>query len=550
MLKNDLQQIIKGEVVDDAEALQTYSKDASVFEIKPQVIVYPKDVEDIKALVKYASDHSDTVSLTPRAAGTCMSGGAINDSVIVDMTKYFNKIISVSEDSAITEPGVFYRDFEKETLQKNLILPSYTASKEINTVGGMVGNNSAGELTLKFGQTERYVKRLKIVLSDGNEYEVTPLQKDILNNKIVQPNLEGQVYKQIFDLISQNQVLITSSKPQVSKNSTGYYLWNVWNGLTFDLNKLLVGSQGTLGIVTEIEFSLLPPKQNPCLLVITLNSLDELDKIVNLILESAPDSFECYDDQTIEYAVKYSDEIIKDFKHNTIEQAKSSFIPEQEMVSKKTLPKLTLLANFTGSDPAESNQKATKAAASIKSFPAAVTIVPDVKAAEKFWIIRHNSFNLLRHHAEHMRTAPIFDDIIVKPSTLPEFMPKLKAILDRYKDSTAGHNMLYTIAGHIGDGNFHIIPLVDLTDENIRKLIPEITKEVYNLVFEFKGSMAAEHNDGLIRGPFLEQMYGQQMYQLFKQVKQIFDPKGIFNPHKKVSATFEYSLSHLAKTNS
>ena len=143
-IAEQIKPLIKGEIVDDPQVLETYSKDASIFKVKPQVVIFPKDAADISALVKFCSDNTG-YSLTPRAAATCMSGGAINESIILDMTRYFNKVISVSENSATTQPGVFYRDFEKETLKKGVILPCYTSSREICTVGGMVGNNSAGE---------------------------------------------------------------------------------------------------------------------------------------------------------------------------------------------------------------------------------------------------------------------------------------------------------------------------------------------------------------------------------------------------------------------
>ena len=143
-------------------------------------------------------------------------------------------------------------------------------------------------------------------------------------------------------------------------------------------------------------------------------------------------------------------------------------------------------------------------------------------------------------YSQGKKASSFIDDIIVKPEFLPEFLPKLNALIEPYKDK-----MVYTLAGHIGDGNFHIIPLMDLSKEDVRAVIPQLMDKVFKLVFEYQGSMSAEHNDGLIRGPYLPQMYGTDVYQLFKQVKDIFDPHNIFNPHKKVDATFKYSLDHL-----
>lgn len=543
-LSQELKKVIKGDVKDDAETLTNYSKDASIFEIKPQVVVFPANSGDIKSLVKFVNDHPDEhLSLTARSAGTCMSGGAINDSIILDMTKHFNQMGEVKGDRVVTEPGVYFRDFDKQTLRKGLILPCYTASREINTVGGMVGNNSAGEKTLSYGQTERYVKRLNIVLSDGNEYIVKPLDRTELEAKVSQNDFEGRLYKQIYGLITSNYKLIQNAKPKVTKNSAGYYLWNVWDDHTFDLNKLIVGSQGTLGLVTEIEFSLIKPKPYSNLLVIFLNDLDNLAKIINQILIHQPESLESFDDQTLKVATRFIGEIFKVINPPNMLYLAWQFIPEMWMSLTGGFPKLILLAEFTGDTTEEVNQKLLAAQADLKPYHLKTHITQNETEAKKYWAIRRESFNLLRHHSAHKRTAPFIDDITVRHQDLPSFLPKLKKILSEYRDK-----MIYTIAGHAGDGNFHIIPLVDLTDPKIRQILPEIAQKVYDLVFEYHGSMAGEHNDGLVRGAYLEQMYGPKIYKLFRQVKNIFDPNDIFNPHKKVDATLAYSYQHLARS--
>lgn len=543
MLKDDLQLIIRGEILDDPETLTTFSRDASVFEIKPEVIVAPSDAQDIGSLVKYVSSHrKDGLSITPRSAGTCMSGGPLSQSIVLDMLKHFNKVIGVEKNYAKTQPGVFYRDFEKATLEKDLLLPCYTASREINTVGGMVGNNSAGEKTLMYGQTKDYVNALQVVLSDGNEYLLSPLLKKDLDVKLKQTDFEGQVYKKVWNLISENQDLILSSKPQTHKNSTGYNIWDVWNGTTFDLTKLFTGSQGTLGVITEIEFQLIKPQSESILLEILLDDFSLLDQVVNEVLKFNPESFEFYDDQTLRYAVSFLNELTKSFKHNNLLEVYFKFIPDFIRNITNTLPKLVLLANFTSESFETALSNSLKAEADLKKFNLRTKILKDAKSQEKYWIIRHESFSMLRHHSKEMRTAPFIDDIIVQPKDLSTFLPRLNALIKPYQD-----RMIYTVAGHIGDGNFHIIPLMDLSREDVRAVIPELSQKVFDLVFEFKGSMSAEHNDGLIRGPYLPQMYGEDIYQIFKQIKDIFDPNNIFNPHKKVDATMEYSNEHLAK---
>lgn len=541
-LKDDLQKILGDEIKNDEETLQKYSQDASLFEIKPQAVIYPKDSEDIKKLVKFVSNSTQHLSLTARSGGTDMSGAAINDSLILDMTKHFNKILEIGDDFAIVQPGVFYRDFEPETLKKDLLLPTYPASRELCTVGGMVNNNSAGEKTLIFGQTEKFVQSVKIVLSDGNEYLFEPLGKDELDKKLAQNNFEGEIYRKVYKLVTQNKELIEEAEPKVSKNSTGYLLWKIWDGQTFDLTKLICGAQGTLGIVTEAKFRLIKPKKYTKLLVIFLYNIAHVGEMVEEVLKFAPESFESYDDQTFRFALKFWNEVLSVIHPKNLLSLAWNFIPEALMSLEHGLPKLILLAEFTGDSQEEVNQKCQQAKASIKHFHVKSRITRDGDDEKKYLTIRRESFSLFRHHAGNKRTAPFIDDIIVQPRFLPEFLPKLQHILAPYKKF-----MTYTIAGHIGNGNFHIIPLVDIKDPRVIDAIPKLAQQVYDLVFEYKGSMSAEHNDGLVRGPYLEQMYGKKVYELFKEVKQIFDPKDIFNPHKKTDATLEYSLNHLVK---
>jgi FAD/FMN-containing dehydrogenase len=543
-LKDDLQKIIKGDILDDPETLEKFSKDASIFVVKPKLIIAPLNPQDIESLVNFVNENpKEHLNITPRAAGTCMSGGPLGNSIVLDMTKYFNQILQVTEASATTQPGVFYRDFEKETLKKNLLLPCYTSSREMNTVGGMVGNNSAGEKSLSFGQTEKYVKKLKAILSDGKEYSFAPLTKEELDKKIAQKDFEGKLYKEVFDLVTQNQEIITNAPPKTSKNSTGLMLWKVWDGKTFDMTKVLVGSQGTLGVITEIEFDLIQPKKYSYTVVITLKDLDHLIEVIHGSLKHNPESFECFDNQTLMAATKYYSELIKDFKNSKGFLAFLKLLPELFLKFTHAYPPLTLLAEFTGDDEKEVKKQCQELQNTLEKYKLKSKVLT-TKGAEKYWIIRRQSFALLKNHAQNKLASPFIDDIIVDPDKLSEFLPKLDSILKEYDDKWT-----YTLAGHIGNGNFHIIPLMNLSDKDIRELIPEISERVFNLVFEYKGSMAAEHNDGLVRGPFLEKMYGEDIYQLFKKVKDIFDPQDIFNPNKKSDATFEYSLNHLKKSN-
>ncbi len=541
-LETEIKQLIKGEVKTDEQTLETFSKDASIYKIKPQVVVFPKDSADIQALVKFVANQKTkgyNLSLTPRAAGTDMSGGTLSESIVISFTKFFNHIKKIGKDYAIVEPGMFYRDFEKETLKHKLLLPSYPASRELAAIGGIVANNSGGELNLIYGKTERYVQEIKMVCADGKEYSFKSLTMQQLEQKKKISGFEGELYRKMFALIDDNYDLLKAAKPDVSKNSAGYYLWNVYDKTKgiFDLTKMIVGSQGTLGVITEVNLKLVRPKSREHLLVVLLNDIHSLPAITNHLLQFKPQSIESYDDHTFKIAIKLLPDIVARLKGNAIKLF-LSFIPEAWMVLTGGIPKLVMLAEFSSDSEADALERAKEAQESLKEFNVPTKLILSDDDAQKYWVIRRESFNMLRHHVQGMRTAPFIDDFVVKPEILGEFLPKLYEILNKY-------NLLYTVAGHVGDGNFHIIPLMKVGDPKAAEVIEKLGAEVYKLVFEYKGSMTGEHNDGMVRGPYLKQMYGEEVYQLFRDTKKIFDPEGIFNPGKKADADFKYAMKHL-----
>ena len=542
-LKKLLQPEFTGEILDTQNDLQKYENDASIFEVRPSLVLRPKTAHDIELAVRTISKHkveNPELSITPRSAGTGMAGGALSSSVVLEVGA-MNAIKEITDEYAVAEPGVFYRNLEHATLARKRIMPTYPASKDICAIGGMVGTNASGEKTLTYGSTERYVRKLKVVLADGNEYTFGPLTANELEVKKNLSTFEGEIYRKMHKLLEDNYDSIKSAKPRVTKNSTGYALWNVWDRRTFDLTKLFTGSEGTLGVTTEITFGLVEPKTHSKMLVIFLKDLTTLPGIVTNILAHKPESFESYDDNTFKFAIRFFPDIVKSLKAKGLVTLGLRFIPEFFMVLTGGVPKLVLLAEFTGNDEAEILARAEQAQKSIKQFSIKTHITTSRGDAEKYWTIRHESFNLLRHHGGKKRTAPFIDDIIVSPEHLPSFLPRLTALMNEYK-------LVYTIAGHIGDGNLHIIPLMDLRNARERDVIMELSQKVFDLTFEFGGSMSAEHNDGMIRTPFLKQMYGEIIYKLFEDTKNIFDPLNIFNPGKKVyGKDMTYLKEHIDK---
>ncbi len=544
-LKSRIKTFFRGDVAIDDKTLEKFSRDASLFCVRPKIVVFPKDAEDIRRLVAFVAASKragEDISITTRSAGTDMSGGPLSASIVVSMMRYMNRLKKIGKDFAVTEPGVYYRDFEKHTLKRGLLLPSYPASREICAIGGMVANNSGGEKNPTYGKTENFVRRIKMVIKDGTERVFEPLSIEELRKKKNQYDAEGDIYRRMFALINDNYDAIMSAKPNVSKNSAGYYLWNVYNRDkgTFDLTRLITGSQGTLGVITEATLGLVKPKPHSRLLVIFLRDMKDVAKIANIVLRFKPECFESYDDNTLKVAMKFLPDLAKQMKSGLLKIA-WQFLPEFFMGISGGAPKLILIAEFTGDTPEQCEKAAIAAKRSLAKFNIKTRVTKSEREAEKYWTVRRESFNLLRKHMRGLRTAPFIDDFVVLPEYLPKFLPRLYKILDSTR-------LLFTVAGHVGDGNFHIIPLMDLGDPKTPLIIKDLCKKVYDLVLEYNGTITGEHNDGLIRSPFLKKMYGKKIYSLFEETKNIFDPDGIFNPGKKTGSSLKYAFDHLDKT--
>ncbi len=545
-LWEDIAHLIKGDVSDDLIVRTQYSRDTSIFERMPSIVVFPEDADDVSAVVRYAHDaksgpstglgaSGENISIAARSAGTDMTGGPLTDSISLVFTARMNRMGEIGEDYAVAEPGVYYRDFEKMTLAKRgMIMPSYPASRGLCAIGGMVANNSGGELTLLYGKTDRYVRELDVVLSDGTQTTFKPLTMRELAAKEAQQNLEGKIYREINALVKTHAAEIEAARPNVTKNSAGYALWNVFSKKhnTFDLAQLVVGSQGTLALVTKAKLGLIKTKEHRSMLVVFLSDIGILPTIVERVLKFKPESFESYDDQTFKLAVRFIPQIIRHFGILQMIKLGFAFIPEMWLVATSSVPKLVLMAEFAEDTAYDALQKAEEARDALEGLAVRTKIARSEAAAAKYWTIRRESFALLRKNLRGLYAAPFIDDIVVHPSDYPRFLPELEALLSGYK-------LIYTIAGHIGDGNFHIIPLMNLGRAVDHKEILELSPKVYELVGKYHGSITGEHNDGIIRTPYLPLMYGEKICALFAEVKNIFDPLNILNPGKKVGGTIE-----------
>ncbi|MCI5108798.1 MAG: FAD-binding oxidoreductase [Candidatus Pacebacteria bacterium] len=526
---------IEGDIVEDEKVLDEHSHDTSLFEIRPKKVVYPKNTSDLEKIVKYAMENN--IPFAGRSAGTDMTGGPLTDSIVLSFTKYMNHF-SVDGLSAEVEPGVYYRDFEMDDIE----LPTYPASKSICALGGMIMNNSGGEKTLRYGQTKKYVEEMDMTLSDGNTYTFKKLSKEELEEKKGQDDFEGEIYRKMHKLLDDNYDLIQSKKPKVSKNSSGYYLWDVWNKETFDLTQLFCGSQGTLGLLSKAKVRLVEKKKHEKLVVLFFKDWKALPQVVKEILPIEPEGLETFDDATLKLGLRFMPKVAKKAGESFFRFA-FRFIPEFFIGIKMFgLPKLVVLIQLAEDDKGVLDNKVRKIKETLSDNNVWIRVSPNKEDANKYWTMRRESFNLLRQNVKGKRTAPFIDDFCVSPEKIPEFLPKAIKLLE---DSGIEAN----ITGHAGSGNLHIIPLMDFSKNTEREKIVKISDQFYDLVVEYGGSITAEHNDGIIRTPYLEKMFGSDMVRLFKEVKNIFDPKNLFNPGKKVDGDKSNISKYMVKEN-
>lgn len=542
-----LKTIIKGEIITDAVSREFYSHDASIYELVPDAVLAPKDSKDIQNLVKFVNKNKNlypTLSITPRSAGTDMSGGAIGSSLVIDMTKHFSKIEGLRGTLLHTQPGVFMRDIDPFLANKGLMLGCVPASRAINTIGGMVGNNSGGEQSLRYGNTERSVRALKVILADGKEYDVIPLTKRQLEKKFKEKTYESELYRKVYELIEANYDLIKNARPHVNKNSMGYNLWSVWDRGTgiFDMTHLFTGSQGTLGVITDIVVEAVPKAKHEGLLLVYLPSLKQLGDIIPAVMKHNPATFEGFDDITFNLGIKYFSTFQKQLGMKEWLRQQTWLLGSVAKF-KGHLPNLLLMVEFEGETKDEVYAKISKLHDDLKRFNVKMDIEGDEASQAPFWQIRRAALALLRNRVHDKYASPFIDDMTVQPKFLPQFVPELRRVIRKYK-------LPATVQGHFGDGNFHVIPLMDIAGHKDQAKLEPVMRELIPIVMKYGGTMAGEHNDGMVRGPWLPTVFGMEMYSIFKEVKEMFDPQYIFNPYKKTDASWEYSMDHIRTHNS
>lgn len=530
-----LQEHVQGEVMTSTDARKYFSTDGSIFTVTPGVIVYPRVESDVRKVARFTwqlAERGRVIPVTARGAGTDQSGGALGSGILLVFPAHLHRVIEFDGKSgAVTvEPGINYGKLQQTLLTHDRFLPPFPASIEYSTIGGAVANNASGEKSLKYGSTIEYVQGLRVVLANGEVIETGRLNKRELSKKLGLSTLEGEIYRQLDSLIEENQELLTQMQLQTTKNTAGYALADVkLKDGSFDLTPLFVGAQGTLGVITQVTLQTEEHAPSSTLVVAYFNELQQAAKAIEELrgLPESPSAMEMVDDHLLQMVDTINPNLLKG-------------------VLDKPFPKLTLLVEFDESE--RSQKKLTKRAVKIlEKYGADFEIEQDPLRQEQLWRIRHSSATLAAHSEGGRRALPIIEDGIVPPEKFQEYVEAVYALFKK-------HRLPAALWGHAGDAQLHMQPFLDLSQVGDRQTALRLIDEYYNLVISLGGSTSGQHNDGRLRAPYLEKLYGKQAYQLFQQVKQIFDPYGTMNPGVKINVTLDdvkpqlrtsYSMDHL-----
>ncbi|HMS92589.1 MAG TPA: FAD-binding oxidoreductase [Candidatus Saccharibacteria bacterium] len=531
-IPRNLSSLLNGELTCSEKAREYFSTDGSIFKINPKIIIYPKNEEDIINTVRYLSwevQEGNNISITARGKGTDQGGGALGDGAMLVFPAHMKALKDITKNTVTVQPGMIYSHLQGILQSHWRFLPPYPASVDFCTLGGAVANNSSGEKTLKYGSTRNWVKSLRVVLSNGDVITTSRLTKKQLKKKKNQPDYEGHIYREVDRIIEENKALLNSTKLKVSKNSTGYDLWDVKKkDGSFDLGQLFIGSQGTLGIVSEITFYTQPYNPQTTLLVAHFDDAIKAEQAVRKILPLGPSAAELVDYHTLEFIAEHNSEMLKGIDINN-------------------LPKIILLIEFDDEKSKLRRKKTLKAHKVLSSYTEIVKYAATLKEQNNLWSIRRGAAAVIWTHQGAKKALPIIEDGIVPIDKFTQYLEDAYKLFKKY-------NIKIATWGHAGNANMHIQPFLDLSNMRDRSKVFDLADDYYKMIIKLGGSTSAEHNDGIMRGPYLKGLFGAKLYGVFNEIKDLFDPLNFLNPTSKMNVTKqdamikmrkEYSMKHL-----
>jgi len=512
---------LEGEFYDDTTMRTLYATDASAYREMPLAVAVPRTIDDIKKLIVFA--RKEKTSLIPRTAGTSLAGQVVGNGIIVDVSKYFTKILELNKGErwVRVQPGVVRDELNMFLKPHGLFFGPETSTANRAMIGGMVGNNSCGSNSIVYRSTREHLLEVRALLSDGMEAEFKSLSLDDFHNKCESNGLEGMIYKTVRSLLSNydNQVEIRKEFPKrsVERRNTGYAVDVLLDsapftagGNDFNFCKLIAGSEGTLAFITEIKLNVVPlPPQETGLLCVHFNSIDEALRANIIALQYKPTASELIDHYILECT------------KNNIEQQKNRFFVQGD-------PGAILVIEFSKTNREEIAELATKVEADLRAaglgyhFP--LLFGDDSK---KIWTLRKAGLGLLGNLPGDDKAVPVIEDTAVDVYDLPAYIRDFNDILKK-------HGLYSVHYAHAGSGELHLRPIINLKTKEGNQLFRIIAEEIATLVKKYNGSLSGEHGDGRLRGEFIRQMVGEKNYELFRVIKRTWDPENIFNPHKIV----------------
>ncbi|MCU4174645.1 FAD-binding and (Fe-S)-binding domain-containing protein [Carboxylicivirga sp. N1Y90] len=510
---------IKGDVFFDDPTRTVYSTDASAYREKPIGVVRPRDAKDIESILHFASKYK--VPLIPRAAGTSLAGQVVGNGLVVDISRYMNRILEVNKEErwVRVQPGVVLDELNQYLKEYNLFFGPETSTSSRCMMGGMVGNNSCGAHSILYGSTRDHTIELNGFLSNGEEVQFKALQKWEFEQKCRLDNLEGDIYRQVRDLLTnkdnRKEIRKEFPHPEIHRRNTGYALDLLLDtlpfkeeGEPFNMCQLLAGSEGTLMFTSEIKLNLvdIPPKHKG-LVCVHLDSLEDALEANLVALEFKPG------------AIELMDKTIMDLTKDNPLQAKNRFFVEGD-------PKVLLLVEFARDTIEEIEELSAQMQKALKAKEYGYAY-PTLYGSEinKVWSLRKAGLGVLSNMPGDNLPVPVIEDTAVRPVDLPMFIAEVNKMLERH-----GKECVYY--AHVGSGELHLRPVLNMKDPADVEQFHQIAKDTAGIVKKYRGSLSGEHGDGRLRGEFIADMVGEHNYGLFKDIKRFFDPENILNPGK------------------
>ena len=490
------------------------STDASIFEVEPKKVICPTDRDDlIKTIQELLLQNQH---FTMRAGGTSISGQAIGSGVLVDISKYLTRIISFSEENkeVVVEPGVIQDDLNDYLKSHNLKFAPDTSTSNRAMIGGMIGNNSCGAYSIFYGTTREHVKSVEVVLSDGSLVEFKELNKVELNNKLRLQTLEGDIYRFVISLLSKNKRQILDAFPDKSliRRNTGYaldelirkYLSSSSDIDKFSLVPIICGSEGTLGVIVNATLNLVNLPKYKGLVVAHFSSDRESLNLVEKLLDFQPSAVEYIDKPTLDAS-----------KNNVLQKKNRTWISKD--------PQSVLIIEFFSNTKKELNNKVADCKQWLLFNHAYHVSIVSSKDHSKVWEIRKAGLGLLMGRVGAKKAIAIIEEVAVPLKYLYSYYQDIKSLMFFYSVEAIYY-------GHASVGLIHVRPLLNLSDYVDRDKAKNISSKVSKIVKKYKGSLSGEHGDGRVRAPYLQEQFGEKVYQYLVDLKNTFDPNNLLNP--------------------